>query len=74
MDIELELNQAEMKAWHSLAGYKFIMFGYWAAIWVHLNKLDGCRRQNPFQPLVQLAASIRRERIQEAAGLKGRNG
>jgi hypothetical protein len=30
---------AEEKAWKSLAGYKFLMFGYHAARWVNYNKL-----------------------------------
>ena len=32
-----EMNRAEAKAWESLSRYKFLMFGYWAAIWVHLS-------------------------------------
>lgn len=34
----LELDEAEAKAWDSLSRYKFQMFGYWAGIWVHLNR------------------------------------
>ena len=47
--------EAEAKAWASLAGYKFIMFGYWAAVWVHLNRIGELKRPNPFAPLVSLA-------------------
>ncbi len=50
--LEVEIAKAEEKAWKALAGYKFWMFGYWAAIWVHLNRLDGKRRPNPFKNLV----------------------
>ncbi len=54
-DLEHELNEAEKKAWKSLARYKFQMFGYWAAIWVHLNRIGRFKRPNPFRNLVILA-------------------
>jgi len=47
-----ELDTAEAKAWDSLARYKFTMFGYWAAIWVHLNRIGGFNRPNPWRELV----------------------
>jgi hypothetical protein len=50
-----ELDIAERKAWDSLARYKFQMFGYWAAIWVHLNRITGARRKNPWRALVKTA-------------------
>jgi len=50
-----ELDEAEYKALSSLSRYKFIQFGYWAAIWVHLNRLSGARRPNPFRRLVMEA-------------------
>lgn len=50
-----ELDEAERKAWDSLGRYKFNMFGYWAAIWVHLNRIGGFKRPNPFKDLVKLA-------------------
>lgn len=53
--LECELAQAEKKAWESLARYKFQMFGYWAAIWVHLNRIGGFGRPNPFREMVQSA-------------------
>lgn len=49
------LNEAEAKAWDSLGKYKFQMFGYWAAIWVHLNRIGGFKRPNPWKDLVKLA-------------------
>lgn len=49
------LDVAEAKAWEALARYKFQMFGYWAAIWVHLNRIGGSRRANPWANLVTLA-------------------
>lgn len=52
MNIEKELEEAKRKALDSLSRYKFMQFGYWAAIWVHLNKLAGGNRPNPFKPLV----------------------
>ena len=53
-----DLDEAEYKAWNSLSRYKFQMFGYWAAIWVHLNQIDG-GEPNPFKKLVELARRIR---------------
>lgn len=53
--IEEALLEAEVKAWEALAKYKFIMFGYQAAIWVHLNRLTGIKRPNPFKHLVGVA-------------------
>lgn len=47
--------EAEEKAWNALARYKFMMFGYWAAIWVHLNNLSGERRPNPWKKVVAIA-------------------
>lgn len=49
------MNEAEAKAIKALAGYKFIMFGYHAAVWVSLNRLAGVKRPNPFKKLVELA-------------------
>lgn len=46
------LYEAELKAFESLANYKFQMFGYWAAIWVHLNRILAAKRPNPFKELV----------------------
>jgi len=50
-----ELDEAERKAWQSLARYKFVMFGYWAGVWVHLNRVGKCRRSNPWRGLVHAA-------------------
>lgn len=52
-----DLDEAEAKAWESLAKYKFMMFGYWAAIWVHQNRVGRFRRPNPWQSLVRQARS-----------------
>ena len=60
LDLEMEMSQAEAKAWDSLARYKFIMFGYWAAIWVHLNHIGGFDKPNPFKPIVSMA-TLRRK-------------
>lgn len=53
------LEEAEIKAWDSLARYKFQMFGYWAAIWVHLNRIGDFQKPNPFSRLVKEARLIR---------------
>lgn len=50
-----ELDEAERKAIDALARYKFQMFGYWAAIWVHLNRISGEKRPSPFKSLVNNA-------------------
>ena len=54
-DLDRKIMEAEYKAWQSLSGYKFIMFGYWAAIWVHLNKMKAKPLDNPFRDLIQIA-------------------
>ena len=50
-----ELDEAEAKAWDALGRYKFQMFGYWAAIWVHLNRVSEVHHPNPWRCLVQSA-------------------
>jgi hypothetical protein len=50
-----ELGEAQAKAWDALSRYKFWMFGYWAAIWVHLNRVGHFRQPNPWKVLVQMA-------------------
>ena len=50
-----EMLVARRKALDSLARYKFMQFGYWAAWWVHLNRIDGGNTPNPFQKLVKAA-------------------
>ena len=61
----LNLKQSKQEALEtaidSLARYKFMMFGYWAAIWVHLNQLDTDKEGNPFKMLVQTARQIQKE-------------
>jgi len=57
--LEADLMEAEVKAWDSLARYKFQMFGYWAAIWVHLNRIGDFRRPSPFGDLVKAARAKR---------------
>lgn len=54
-DLEEHLDEAERKAWDSLSRYKFQMFGYWAAIWVHLNRIGAFNRPNPWKNLVKIA-------------------
>lgn len=54
------LDEAHRKAWVSLSRYKFVMFGYWAGVWVELNRASGFSHPNPFSKLVQEA----REEIQ----------
>lgn len=56
-----EKQEAYEKAVDSLARYKFMMFGYWAAIWVHLNQIDNDKEANPFKPLVECCRNIQRK-------------
>ena len=63
--LRAEMGEAEFKAWDSLARYKFSQFGYWAAIWTHLNELGESKAPNPWSDLVRTAkpkaAKIKRE-------------
>lgn len=59
MRLEQQLYDAERKANRALAGYKFQMFGYWAAIWVHLNQIGQFNMANPWKDLVHLARKKR---------------
>lgn len=65
-NIEIALNEAEDKAWQALAKYKFMMFGYWVATWVYLNRVGEFNRQNPFKPLVDLAENMVSEQLKKA--------
>lgn len=53
-----EMAEAEYRAWDSLARYKFVMFGYWAGIWVHLNRISGLKQLNPWHSIVDYAKTI----------------
>lgn len=50
-----EMDIAERKAWEALSRYKFMMFGYWAALWVHFNRVGKFRQPNPFAAVVKYA-------------------
>jgi hypothetical protein len=58
--IEDEKTEAMQKAIDALARYKFMMFGYWAAVWVHLNKMSEYKEPNPFVGLVRQAKETRK--------------
>ena len=53
--LEQDLAEAERKAHSNLARYKFMNFGYWAAIWVHLNQVGQFHKPNPVSDYVKLA-------------------
>ena len=57
VNIDALMDEAEHKAIEALGRYKFQMFGYWAAIWVHWNHVRPTRRPNPFGEFVKLARS-----------------
>jgi len=61
-EIRRQRDAAERRAWGSLAGYKFWMFGYWSSAWVRLNALlePDDRKRNPWRELVQTARRWRR--------------
>lgn len=51
------------KAFKALSQYKFAMFGYWAGIWVHMNRCiaeqdPGLKNANPFSFLVKSARKV----------------
>lgn len=53
--VRAEREEALQKALTALSQYKFYMFGYWAAVWVKMNKLDPRPQPNPFHDLVKIA-------------------
>lgn len=56
-ELHAYLDDAERRAWDALSRYKFQMFGYWASVWVHLNRIAQAGRPNPWRKLVQAARS-----------------
>ena len=52
-------DEAKTKAFASLAGHRFHMFGHWAETWVLMNKLCRFRKPNPFNKLVELARKMK---------------
>ena len=55
--------EAYENAIDSLARYKFMMFGYWAAIWIHMNQIDTQKEGNPFKGLVQKAREMQHKDV-----------
>lgn len=71
--LEHELQEAERKAWDTLSRYKFVMFGYWCGVWVHLNRLAPVSKPNPWRGLVaaargEMANNIRLQKAVEGKG------
>ena len=62
--LAVHLDEAETKAWDSLRRYKFMQFGYWAAIWVHLNQVSGEKRGNPWRRIVLAARDTQNEKAE----------
>jgi hypothetical protein len=54
-EIERKKERARVKAITNLGRYKFMNFGYWAAVWIHLNQLSGKKTPSPFKDFVDLA-------------------
>ena len=65
-----ELEDSERKALESLGKYKFAMFGYWAGIWVHLNRISGANKKNPFHDLVIKARELHGSACPTEAGVR----
>lgn len=63
-EVSRYLDEAERKAWDSLARYKFYMFGYWAAMWGEMNDISGIHRPNPFSDLALWASGERGRLVQ----------
>ncbi len=70
MQIKDAKQEAFETAIDSLSRYKFMMFGYWAAIWIYLNQLDDQKEHNPFRELIVMARDIQ-SRTQEPTHTKG---
>ena len=68
-----ERDAAERHAWDALARYKFVMFGYWCGIWVHLNRLCATPNPNPWRELVAAARRHRRRHHEEPTTQPGRS-
>ena len=54
-EIKAHMEEARRKALDRLSRYKFMQFGYWAAIWVHWKNCLGRRVPNPFRGIVRAA-------------------
>ncbi len=61
INIDALMVEAERKAIDALGRYKFQMFGYWAAIWVHWNHVRPTPLPNPFRGLVVRAREMSKE-------------
>jgi len=59
LGLRFEILDAEKKAIDALSRYKFMMFGYWAGVWVHLNRISSQKRKNPFLKIVKLARELK---------------
>ena len=59
-------------AWDALARYKFVMFGYWCGIRVHLNRLCSRPEPNPWRELVATARRRRRTHDEDCTTHRGR--
>lgn len=53
--IAQERSEAEQMAWTALSRYKFVLFGYWCGVWVHLNRIADEQLPNPWTRQVREA-------------------
>jgi hypothetical protein len=62
--LRIEMEEAERQAWKALSRYKFVMFGYWCGVWVHLHRVlnPTVKEPNPWKELVKTAKTEVTER------------
>ena len=66
--LRAELDEAEEKAWDSLARYKFQMFGYWMC---HLGASEPRGRFRQTEPLARAGADRKRARPVQVKRVEG---
>jgi len=54
-----DLDEIAWKALNALARRKYMMFGYYASIWVYQNRCSGLRQPSPFTALSDRSELLR---------------
>ncbi|WP_143162286.1 hypothetical protein [Sporobacter termitidis] len=55
-DYNDELKTAEDNAWYALSHNNFQQFGYWAEIWMQINRISKKKKANPFYEILAVAS------------------
>lgn len=55
-DYAEELKAAEDNAWYALSRNNFQQFGYWAEIWMQINRISKKKKANPFYEILAIAS------------------